>query len=112
CCTLCSALCHPHDPTCRRNPFPTRRSSDLDAQHLDRELHHRQTVQVAMHDQVRDVAMDEDLARQEAQDLVGGHTAVGATDPQVRSEEHTSELQSREKLVCRLLLEKKKLACN
>src|SRR5207302_6893625 len=28
----------------------------------------------------------------------------------VRSEEHTSELQSRENLVCRLLLEKKKLA--
>src|SRR5690606_41302723 len=28
---------------------------------------------------------------------------------QVRSEEHTSELQSRENLVCRLLLEKKKL---
>src|SRR5436309_11643661 len=28
--------------------------------------------------------------------------------PRLRSEEHTSELQSREKLVCRLLLEKKK----
>src|SRR2546428_10175979 len=28
-----------------------------------------------------------------------------------RSEEHTSELQSRSDLVCRLLLEKKKLAC-
>src|SRR5690606_40399951 len=28
--------------------------------------------------------------------------------PGVRSEEHTSELQSRENLVCRLLLEKKK----
>src|SRR5690606_40502373 len=28
---------------------------------------------------------------------------------QLRSEEHTSELQSRENLVCRLLLEKKKL---
>src|SRR5690625_6194130 len=28
-------------------------------------------------------------------------------DPQVRSEEHTSELQSRGHLVCRLLLEKK-----
>src|SRR6266700_5402489 len=27
-----------------------------------------------------------------------------------RSEEHTSELQSREKLVCRLLLEKKKMS--
>src|SRR5690606_16890701 len=32
--------------------------------------------------------------------LVDGH------DPDVRSEEHTSELQSRENLVCRLLLEK------
>src|SRR5438445_8201867 len=28
-----------------------------------------------------------------------------------RSEEHTSELQSRQYLVCRLLLEKKKTAC-
>src|SRR3712207_7701483 len=28
--------------------------------------------------------------------------------PQLRSEEHTSELQSRQYLVCRLLLEKKK----
>src|SRR5207302_2823540 len=30
------------------------------------------------------------------------------SDSQRRSEEHTSELQSRENLVCRLLLEKKK----
>src|SRR5207253_3946804 len=30
------------------------------------------------------------------------------SDPQDRSEEHTSELQSRGHLVCRLLLEKKK----
>src|SRR5438105_10028963 len=35
--------------------------------------------------------------------------AVPTTDPRVRrSEEHTSELQSRVDLVCRLLLEKKK----
>src|SRR5947199_10689065 len=36
--------------------------------------------------------------------------AVGAepTDARVRSEEHTSELQSLRHLVCRLLLEKKK----
>src|SRR3712207_8223183 len=33
----------------------------------------------------------------------------GAPDPPPRSEEHTSELQSRQYLVCRLLLEKKKL---
>src|SRR2546422_2510386 len=32
-------------------------------------------------------------------------------NPMVRSEEHTSELQSRLHLVCRLLLEKKKLIC-
>ena len=30
------------------------------------------------------------------------------TETGIRSEEHTSELQSRENLVCRLLLEKKK----
>src|SRR5690606_39680021 len=35
--------------------------------------------------------------------VVGG----GAAAPPGRSEEHTSELQSRENLVCRLLLEKK-----
>src|ERR1035437_7953275 len=34
--------------------------------------------------------------------------AVPAPVPSVRSEEHTSELQSRQYLVCRLLLEKKK----
>src|SRR5690606_41742485 len=50
---------------------------------------------------------------------VGGHEpddalhtgefhAGGDVDEDHRSEEHTSELQSREKVVCRLLLEKKK----
>src|SRR5690606_41109900 len=34
--------------------------------------------------------------------------AQGLKNGFTRSEEHTSELQSREKLVCRLLLEKKK----
>src|SRR5690606_40718746 len=34
------------------------------------------------------------------------------TDVSKRSEEHTSELQSRENLVCRLLLEKKKMKIN
>src|SRR3712207_7180612 len=38
--------------------------------------------------------------------LLGVLAAVGAGS--VRSEEHTSELQSRQYLVCRLLLEKKK----
>src|SRR5690554_7567707 len=36
------------------------------------------------------------------------HTKFGILRSEVRSEEHTSELQSRPHLVCRLLLEKKK----
>src|SRR5690606_18676426 len=39
-----------------------------------------------------------------------GERAGPAQEGQARSEEHTSELQSREKLVCRLLLEKKNKA--
>src|SRR5207302_11438305 len=42
---------------------------------------------------------DQHTGRGQLNDAVGGSR---------RSEEHTSELQSREKLVCRLLLEKKK----
>src|SRR5690349_22792250 len=39
----------------------------------------------------------------------GPAAGAGVRDePRVRSEEHTSELQSRRDLVCRLLLEKKK----
>src|SRR2546422_4587928 len=34
---------------------------------------------------------------------------IGALEAELRSEEHTSELQSRLHLVCRLLLEKKKI---
>src|SRR3712207_7100572 len=39
----------------------------------------------------------------------GGDARHQAHGTQVRSEEHTSELQSRQYLVCRLLLEKKKI---
>src|SRR5207302_9206319 len=38
----------------------------------------------------------------------GGLLRLAEVTPALRSEEHTSELQSRENLVCRLLLEKKK----
>src|SRR3712207_8861371 len=43
-------------------------------------------------------------ARRSRESRRGGGTPL----PVVRSEEHTSELQSRQYLVCRLLLEKKK----
>src|SRR5437868_12526171 len=42
----------------------------------------------------------------------GERGAAPARGPQARSEEHTSELQSRFDLVCRLLLEKKKKTTN
>src|SRR5205085_12293522 len=58
----------------------------------------------------RDVVMDRgQLATQ-----LGGRAArvplrrAGSAAAQLRSEEHTSELQSQSNLVCRLLLEKKK----
>src|SRR5436309_9935282 len=63
----------------RSTLFPTRRSSDLGDSRAG--------------NPIRDAAHHRALAR------------LGARQ---RSEEHTSELQSRENLVCRLLLEKKK----
>src|SRR5690606_41389100 len=40
--------------------------------------------------------------------VIAGLVRLGVDANWLRSEEHTSELQSRENLVCRLLLEKKK----
>src|SRR2546430_4094996 len=54
------------------------------------------------------------LFRSRLVELQGGCVALlsllgeGAKQPEQRSEEHTSELQSQSNLVCRLLLEKKK----
>src|SRR3712207_7416743 len=45
---------------------------------------------------------------QPQRELVGEPGVGAAVAGRVRSEEHTSELQSRQYLVCRLLLEKKK----
>src|SRR5690554_7786651 len=54
--------------------------------------------------------LEAETAAQLAVDLLNGKTLTGesADTDGVRSEEHTSELQSRPHLVCRLLLEKKK----
>src|SRR5439155_20239985 len=40
------------------------------------------------------------------------HSETGQEQPERRSEEHTSELQSRGHLVCRLMLEKKNRRCS
>src|SRR5690606_40044831 len=76
----------------RSTLFPTRRSSDLDQN--DRWIRIKNliakitTIFSNIKSPVRKIPFDQ---RRE-----------------IRSEEHTSELQSRENLVCRLLLEKKK----
>lgn len=54
-----------------------------DLQYFDRELKHRQAIEIGMDDNIGDVAMHQQLARREANDLVGGHAAVSATDPEV-----------------------------
>src|SRR5690606_41505801 len=87
---------HPRD----LHSFPTRRSSDLQSRCADgrpwlpvtdRSAHHRHREPWA--------AAVAGVTRQ-------CRAVVSARRP-ARSEEHTSELQSRENLVCRLLLEKK-----
>src|SRR5690606_41391085 len=82
--------------------FPTRRSSDLvgGGDHDDGTLHPFGPELVFDH--LPHLAAP--FADEGEDDDVGG----GAPSHHPRSEEHTSELQSRENLVCRLLLEKKK----
>src|SRR5690606_39618594 len=88
--------------------FPTRRSSDLAvrSEPRDRPHHYRRGLGGELHHAgcnvggyAADVPPDVCQARLPA----AAHRRV-----LLRSEEHTSELQSRENLVCRLLLEKKK----
>src|SRR5690606_41848890 len=82
--------------------FPTRRSSDL-VHHADDPVDELGVV--ARGDELVPAQVGAHVVvEQRVEDVVFGQ-AVGV---QLRSEEHTSELQSREKLVCRLLLEKKK----
>src|SRR3712207_7992359 len=62
---------------------------------------------------VGEVVREEHAPREERQRDRGGHPEDDRVDALAavggRSEEHTSELQSRQYLVCRLLLEKKQL---
>src|SRR5690606_21970507 len=55
----------------------------FDLEHVHGELHDRQAIEIAGHDNIGDVAMHEDFARIEAGDLVGRYAAVGAADPEV-----------------------------
>src|SRR5207244_13214258 len=95
----------------RRTSLPTRRSSDLGERGID----DAQIVAADDLDFVADcrivpnAALEARAAAEPAHDLAHqidlGDRAVSSR----RSEEHTSELQSPDHLVCRLLLEKKNL---
>src|SRR5690606_41659781 len=88
-----------------QHSFPTRRSSDLAAgEHPDIGL---------VYDSLEapeDAPLDYDEVEEVIKGVRGDSVWLNVENikAEVRSEEHTSELQSREKLVCRLLLEKKK----
>src|SRR5207237_10770300 len=75
-------FCKAYVPPRRLHSFPTRRSSDLPA--------------------------DRAFTIVPARDLRGSNAVICTPAAAVRSEEHTSELQSHLNIVCRLLLEKKK----
>src|SRR5204862_2675155 len=90
--------------------FPTRRSSDLKESNLRPDRPASVAMKRATHLETRGVcpvagspriSSDRRLARQ-----------ISPRSRTNRSEEHTSELQSRRDLVCRLLLEKKKTKSN
>src|SRR5690606_40275965 len=93
-----------------RPPFPTRRSSDL----LQRGLLRTALESVRVGGVVGYATCSPHLAETRAVvgDLLKQFPDTELVDARPllpdRSEEHTSELQSRENLVCRLLLEKKK----
>src|SRR5258707_4368293 len=87
----------------RSTLFPTRRSSDLGPGVLSRQAH------------LTDTGAHRSSGSPRGGQLSGSSrgTRVATRDRRplghrTRSEEHTSELQSRQYLVCRLLLEKKK----
>src|SRR5690606_40980065 len=92
--------------------FPTRLSSDLYDGDEAEEFGHK----------FQQVGVGGELIFERGKLNINGYIPVGRSEyqedeeifqgnllivPGVRSEEHTSELQSRENLVCRLLLEKK-----
>src|SRR5437867_9196418 len=86
--------------------FPTRRSSDLHECNVERRPRERRDCDPGGRPKARPrgrrpAARRDGEIRRRRRSAVGGHARV-------RSEEHTSELQSPYDLVCRLLLEKKK----
>src|SRR5690606_39551372 len=97
------------DPRPGLHSFPTRRSSDLHARRVERLT--ADSVPPAAIERIHapiglsiGAASPAEIAVAVLAQIIEALRSRGLQ----RSEEHTSELQSRENLVCRLLLEKKK----
>lgn len=55
----------------------------FDLQHIDGELQDRETIEVAMRHDIGEVAMNEHVAWQQTDDLIGRDAAVGTADPKI-----------------------------
>src|SRR5690606_41656243 len=95
---LCRSCCAAHVDL---PSFPTRRSSDLSAaaQRLSR-------IGGGANQPISGSASRFSVLQRRWANCTLSHVCVPPRDRGMRSEEHTSELQSRENLVCRLPLEK------
>jgi hypothetical protein len=52
-------------------------------QHLDGVLDHGEAIEVRVHDEIGDVAMNEEFAWLQSHDLIGRNAAVRAADPEI-----------------------------
>src|SRR5690606_42013924 len=100
CSSLSSLLCPLHRGL---HSFPTRRSSDLGASATQKPCCRMWAFSPTVYGRFPLPCGQPRIVT--GRELIG--PPCGCRWLQVRSEEHTSELQSRENLVCRLLLEKK-----
>src|SRR5690606_41584187 len=106
------SLLLPSAPPSALRSFPTRRSSDLLSESLTGVFNQpdRSIKPIPVGEERPRTSEPDSTAMDDpsSDSTLGSSIAVLSGSLVRRSEEHTSELQSRENLVCRLLLEKKK----
>src|SRR5206468_12837225 len=102
----CTSFIHSCGPIRHRHSFPTRRSSDLSSASLA-PTHSRLSAGVVLHGYTGLWLSLPSLPAAVTKSTSGWRDMTSANASFRRSEEHTSELQSRSGLVCRVLLEKK-----
>src|SRR5699024_11580260 len=101
--------CYHYSPFTDLHSFPTRRSSDLPVGAISEANFTLETLYAELQEWA-----EENAYRQFSAEIIEGFVRqarqeqASSARQNDRSEEHTSELQSRFDLVCRLLLEKKK----